>query len=101
VLDEDRLTCEWALVADPQLGYGITEDNDDIPAVGEMSDATKLWLALREEPLFGASDLEIAELIADSAQEFQNYLALVDSLSNSLATAAFSIAGRPTRCHLG
>lgn len=84
LLDEDRLTCDWALVADPQLGYGITEANDDIPAVGEMSDATKLWLAMREEPLFDASDLEIAELIADSAQEFQNYLALVDSLSNSL-----------------
>ena len=84
LLNQDRLTCDWALVADPQFGYGITEDNDDIPAVGDMSDEMKLWLALREEPLFDASDLEIAELIADSAAEFQKYLALVDSLSNSL-----------------
>jgi beta-lactamase superfamily II metal-dependent hydrolase len=84
LLNEDRLTCDWALVADPQLGYGITEDNDDVPAVGEMSDETKLWLALREEPLFDATDLEIAELIADSAQEFQAYLALVEGLGNNL-----------------
>lgn len=93
LLNDDRLTCDWALVADPQLGYGITEDNDDIPAVGEMSDETKLWLALREEPLFGATDLEIAELIADSAQEFQAYLALVEGLGNSLGNQCIVYRG--------
>ena len=64
-----KLACEWALVAaDPQLGYGITADGDEPPSPERMSGRDKLWLALREEPLFDATDEQIAAFIEDAAQ---------------------------------
>jgi beta-lactamase superfamily II metal-dependent hydrolase len=79
-----KLTCKWALLADPQLGYGITTDGDEPPPFDDMSPRDKLWLALREEPLFGATDEEIAAFIEDSAQEYQQYVTFVNDLKAAL-----------------
>jgi beta-lactamase superfamily II metal-dependent hydrolase len=80
------LKCRWALLADPQLGYGITDDSDEPPALDEMTDRDRLWLALREEPIFGASDAEIATFIEDAAGEYQKYVTLVNSLKTDLGS---------------
>jgi beta-lactamase superfamily II metal-dependent hydrolase len=79
-----KLSCDWALVADPQLGYGITSDSDEPPVPEQMSGRDKLWLALREEPLFDASDEQIAMFIADSAEEYGKYVAFVNHLNGAL-----------------
>ena len=79
-----KLSCDWALVADPQLGYGITTDSDEPPVPERMTARDKLWLALREEPLFDASDEQIATFIEDSAQEYQKYVGLVNHLRDAL-----------------
>jgi beta-lactamase superfamily II metal-dependent hydrolase len=78
------LKCQWALLADPQLGYGITTDSDEPPPADDMSPRDKLWLALREEPLFGASDPQIAAFIEDAAREYEAYVAFVNALQAGL-----------------
>ena len=78
------LTCTWALLADPQLGYGITGEEDEPPSADAMSPQDRLWLALREEPLFGASDEVIAAFIEDAASEYEAYVTLVNTLRDRL-----------------
>jgi beta-lactamase superfamily II metal-dependent hydrolase len=78
------LKCDWALLADPQLGYGITSDSDEPPVPDRMSGRDKLWLALREEPLFDASDEQIAMFIEDAAQEYEKYVTFVNDLRDAL-----------------
>lgn len=79
-----KLKCSWALVADPALGYGITSDSDEPPVPAEMSGRDKLWLALREEPIFGGTDEEIRTFIEDTANEYQGYVTLVNKLKDDL-----------------
>jgi beta-lactamase superfamily II metal-dependent hydrolase len=79
-----KLACQWALLADPQLGYGITTDSDEPPVPSQMSGRDKLWLALREEPLFDATDEQIAAFIEDSAQEYEGYVKFVNGLKDAL-----------------
>ena len=84
IFQAGKLACEWALVADPQLGYGITADSDEPPSFEHMSGRDKLWLALREEPLFDATDAQIAAFIEDSAREYEAYVKFVNGLKDSL-----------------
>lgn len=84
LLQAGKLACDWALVADPALGYGITSDSDEPPLPERMSGRDKLWLALREEPLFDASDEQIAAFIADSADEYNKYVTFVNTLKDTL-----------------
>jgi beta-lactamase superfamily II metal-dependent hydrolase len=79
-----KLSCKWALVADPQLGYGLTTDSDEPPVPERMSGRDKLWLALREEPLFDATDEQLAAFIEDSAAEYQGYVTFVNGLKTAL-----------------
>ena len=78
-----KLACQWALLADPQFGYGITTVSDEPPVPSQMSGRDKLWLALREEPLFDASDEQIAAFIEDSAQS-KGYVKFVNGLKDAL-----------------
>ena len=78
------LSTKWALLADPQLGYGIAADSDEPPAFEHMSPADKLRFALREEPFFDATDQEIQDFIDDSAREYGSYVHFVNSLKESL-----------------
>lgn len=84
LLEDGDLECEWALLADPQYGFGITSDADEPPAFDEMTPRQKLWFALREEPLLGASDEEIRAFIEDSAREYQAYVQFVNRLQDQL-----------------
>jgi beta-lactamase superfamily II metal-dependent hydrolase len=87
------LKCRWALLADPRLGYGITADSDEPPTAAEMTARDKLWLALREEPLFGGSDEEIAAFIEDSAEEYEKYVKFVNRLKDDLGTKCVEYRG--------
>ena len=84
LVEAGKLSCEWALLADPQLGYGITTDSDEPPVPERMSGRDKLWLALREEPLFDASDEQIAAFIEDAAREYEAYVNFVNGLKDAL-----------------
>ena len=70
----------------PAAGYGITDDSDEPPPFDSMSDADKLWLALREEPIFGATNAEIAAFIEDSAREYGDYVTFVNKLRDDLGS---------------
>lgn len=86
LVETGKLKCTWALLADPQLGYGITGEDDEPPPPDEMTPRDKLWLALREEPLFDASDEAIQAFIEDSAQEYQGYVTFVNKLTADLGS---------------
>jgi beta-lactamase superfamily II metal-dependent hydrolase len=83
---DGELTCRWALLADPQLGYGITTDSDEPPSAQDMSADDKLWLALREEPLFDATDEQIEAFIEDAAREYEAYVTFVNGLREDLGS---------------
>lgn len=78
------LTTNWALLADPQLGYGIGADSDEPPPFQSMTLKHKLWLALREEPVYAASDDELRDFIEDTAKEYERYVGMVNKLQHEL-----------------
>ncbi len=86
LVEKGVLKTKWALLSDPQLGYGITADSDEPPAFDRMTDRDKLWLALREEPVYGASDDEIRQFIEDTAKEYERYVGMVNKLQNELGS---------------
>ncbi|MCB9386122.1 MAG: hypothetical protein H6509_16040 [Bryobacterales bacterium] len=85
LIADHGLTFDWALTADRKLGFGLAAD-DDLPPPDAMSDAQKLALALREEPLLDASDGEILAFIADAAGEYERYRELDQTLADRLGT---------------
>lgn len=87
------LTCEWALIADPQFGYGIGGDSGPIPPVDQMSPAEKLWLALREEPIHSSDVAAIREFIEDAASQYHEYVALVEFLEEKLGSRCVRYKG--------
>lgn len=78
------ITCQWALIADPQLGFGIGGDAGPLPPVSQMTPAEKLWLALREEPDHSRTDAGIRQFIEDAAGQYQDYVTLVELLQTKL-----------------
>ncbi len=84
LFEDGELECEWALLADPQLGFGITSGSDEPPAFEAMTARDKLEFALREEPLLNATDEEIRAFIEDSAREYQAYVQFVNRLQQRL-----------------
>lgn len=80
LVDDDLLAADWALVADPRLGWGLTPDD----AVGALDDARpvvrRLTALLREETRTGGSDEEIAAFAADAATLEAQYNQMIDRL---------------------
>src|SRR6266853_3732933 len=58
LVQKGDLSAKWALLSDPQLGYGISSDSDEPPPFEQMTASDQLWLALREETVYGFSDAE-------------------------------------------
>ena len=84
LIANNTVTCDWALVADPDLGFGRGRTDALPPRASAMSPQQKLAAALREEPLLAGSDADIAAFIEDSAQQFEEYAALVSTLQERL-----------------
>jgi beta-lactamase superfamily II metal-dependent hydrolase len=83
---EGELSCTHALLADPQFGFGITGDAAEPGPAADMTPAEKLWMALREEPVHSKDDNVIREFIEDSANEYAEYVGLVNHLKQKLGT---------------
>jgi len=83
---EGELSCTHALLADPQFGFGITGDASEPGSAADMTPAEKLWMALREEPVHSKDDNVIREFIEDSANEYAEYVGLVNHLKQKLGT---------------
>jgi beta-lactamase superfamily II metal-dependent hydrolase len=81
LIADHGLTFDWALVADSQLGFGLGID-EDLPPPDQMTDAQKLRMALREEPVRDGTDEEIEQFIADSANEYHDYKDLLTAIRN-------------------
>ena len=93
LFQDGTLSCQWALIADPQLGFGIGGDLGPIPPPDKMSAAEKLWMALREEPVHSANDDAVREFIEDAAGEYREYVALVEFLERTLGPRCVRFKG--------
>jgi hypothetical protein len=75
----DMLSADWALVADPGLGWGRSRDADPLPAVDAR--AMNVVAALREEPPHRqTSDRAIAQLMVDAVVLEQSYTQMLNTL---------------------
>jgi beta-lactamase superfamily II metal-dependent hydrolase len=90
---EKRLSAKWALLADPQLGYGITHDEDLLPDFTAMSAADKLRLALREEPITSDNPSEVAAFLEDAARDYTEYLNFAAALRLRLGAQCVEYRG--------
>jgi beta-lactamase superfamily II metal-dependent hydrolase len=84
------LRAEWALVADPDLGWGRTGDDDAAPSYDAFGDerARLLVTALHEETRTDLSSDAIERFLSDAADSEDIYREMLESLENS--------RGRPT-----
>src|SRR5918995_2266509 len=81
---DGALTCDWALMADPDLGLGKLRGDPDEPQPDAMPLSRKLAFAIREEPIADASDEEIEDALEDNAGQYNEYIDLLELLSTRL-----------------
>jgi hypothetical protein len=77
-----QLRCEWALLADPELGYGAI--GKSLAGNADAPGPIRLLTALREEPLRRSSDQEIAGLLEDAARQRNEYQELIRYLRKTI-----------------
>ena len=84
LVERDLIRPEWALVADPDLGWGVVQDaaaGAAAPGVAGDDRARQMVAALREEPLpVGADDAAIGTLVADALTLEATYRIMLDRL---------------------
>jgi beta-lactamase superfamily II metal-dependent hydrolase len=90
---ENRLSTQWALLADPAFGFGILSEEDILPDSAAMTPAQKLRLALREEPITSRDRAAVAQFIEDAVRDYTEYLNFVESMESQLATQAVTYRG--------
>ncbi len=81
LFESGELTCEWALMAHPALGFGLFLND---PAPDTKSVAGRLSAALREEPLLDGDDEEILRLVSDAADLYSEYVGLLVHLERKI-----------------
>lgn len=74
---------EWALVADPALGWGLTPDDSPGQLADDREPVRQLAALFREEPRTGMSDAALAALAADAATLEDRYNDMVDRLERA------------------
>jgi beta-lactamase superfamily II metal-dependent hydrolase len=81
LVEHRLLEADWALVADPGLGWGRAADEDEQPPPAD-SRILNLVAALREEPLSPqADDARLAQFIADAANLESTYKQMLATLT--------------------
>jgi beta-lactamase superfamily II metal-dependent hydrolase len=80
---EGWLTADWALLPDPDLGWGRTADSDSLRDAGLDARARQLVVALREEPRSpNSTDAELEEFLSDADIE-QPYRTMLKNLKTA------------------
>ncbi|HVF41656.1 MAG TPA: MBL fold metallo-hydrolase [Pyrinomonadaceae bacterium] len=85
MVEQDLLRASWALVSDPDQGWGRTGDSDAAPQPDGLGDerARMLAAALREEPLTDFSNRDaVAQLLSDAIDLEASYRRMLDNLKN-------------------
>jgi beta-lactamase superfamily II metal-dependent hydrolase len=82
LIDQELLTADWALVADPDLGWGNPIDGDAIDA-GQPPEVQTMLAALREEPMIDASDEDVASFLLDAQTLRTRYIQMLDALEGA------------------
>jgi beta-lactamase superfamily II metal-dependent hydrolase len=81
LVQHGMIAADWALVADPGLGWGRSDQPDSEPAPIDAH-VMPLIAGLREEVLSETADDEtIARFLADAASLEQNYTGMLDTLA--------------------
>ena len=65
LVERDLVDAQWALVADPELGWGRSGESDVAPSHGLPEDVRRLVAALREEPR--VEDDSVLQMFASDA----------------------------------
>ncbi|MBV9359684.1 MAG: MBL fold metallo-hydrolase [Chloroflexi bacterium] len=82
LVDQDLLRADWALVADPGLGWGRAL-NEPAPDASAPPAARQLVAALREEPLgAGTSDAVVAQFLATVGDLETTYQRMLTTLAS-------------------
>jgi beta-lactamase superfamily II metal-dependent hydrolase len=83
LVQHGTVAADWALVADPGLGWGRSDQPDSAPAPADAR-VVPLIAGLREEVLSEDSDDEtIARFLADAANLEQNYTRMLSTLADN------------------
>jgi beta-lactamase superfamily II metal-dependent hydrolase len=81
LVEHQLLEADWALVADPALGWGRAADASGQPSPADAR-IVNLVAALREEPLSPqADDAQLAQFIADAAGLESRYKQMLETLA--------------------
>ena len=84
LVQKGLLSADWALVADPGLGWGREHGDDGVERAQADARARALTAALREEPRSDAStDGDVRAMISDAATLEDRYLAMLETLAKS------------------
>lgn len=82
LVQKGLLSADWALVADPGLGWGRAEGDDGAERAETDARARALTAALREEPRSDAStDGDVRAMISDAATLEDRYRAMLETLA--------------------
>ncbi len=96
MIDGGILTADWALVADPDLGWGNQIGENPIDS-GKTIEMQTLFAALREEPMsVHASDDELSEFLLDSQTLRSRYADMLSSLEDAGTEVVRYIGGDET-----
>jgi beta-lactamase superfamily II metal-dependent hydrolase len=79
---EDIVRAKWALVADPDLGWGIEPDDGSDPFDADNETLRMVLAGLREEPPLRLSDDELAQFLADAVKLSTRYRKMLTALSD-------------------
>ncbi|HEX8228285.1 MAG TPA: MBL fold metallo-hydrolase [Chloroflexia bacterium] len=98
LVQNNLLTADWALVADPDLGWGKIPDDTNPTDAADAADAAqiaadfaqataspqvlRLVSALREESWAAATDAEISAFLDEVANQEDSYRAMIDTLQS-------------------
>jgi beta-lactamase superfamily II metal-dependent hydrolase len=82
-LVKEGFRAEWALVADPDIGWGRSVDDAFVPTNQDVTPARMLAAGLREEPRSDRTDdASLAEFLDAAATLEQRYREMLDTLSS-------------------
>jgi beta-lactamase superfamily II metal-dependent hydrolase len=81
LIDKKLIRAEWALVADPGLGWGHSDSDTVDRFAGEPPNVLRLAAMLREEPLAPDTTMDLDQFAADAVTLETRYKKMLDQLA--------------------
>lgn len=85
MIHEGILEADWALIADPHLGWGAPTDGETIDTREDLR-VQKVLAAMREEPIYDARDDVIEQFLNDAYSLRSKYIQMLTELEEAGTT---------------